>query len=1098
MTALEILSPLPMQVIKMTIQDQSLREAALNPENSFIVQAPAGSGKTELLTQRFLKLLKTVEKPEEIVAITFTRKAAAEMRQRIIRALTKARAPQENNAPHEKMTRTLALEALEKDNHYHWNLIENPNRLRILTIDALCSSICAQTPILSQLGGQPKIAEDASYFYRLATREFLTDDSHSPELNDKIEKLLLHLDNRVYQLESLFTQILAKREQWLSHIMGFNDSPEKLKKHLENALQNISRDAVHKLEEIFSEALITRLLLLLEFASENLGIPLTLALSNVETWQAIANLLLTKEGTFRKSVTKNNGFPPKHPMKAEMEALLEELNENEMLRHALHEIVQSPPTSFNENQWEILEALLLVLPRLTAQLQVIFAENSVLDFVEFSLRASFALGTETNPTDLALYLDHQIRHLLIDEFQDTSMTQFILIEKLLSGWTPGDGRSLFLVGDPMQSIYRFREANVGLFLRAQQQGIAGLSLRYIPLTTNFRSDAKLVNWLNSHFPALFPAYSDITTGAVPYSPATAAKSDSENSGVFFYPTNDENEEAEQVLLLIKKLHHENPTETIAILVRSRSQLDQILPSFRKNNIQYHALEIESLGDRPEIQDALTLTRALLHLADRVSWLALLRTPFCGLKLEDLHSLALAASQKSLWEVLLQHERLKLSKDGSERLKRIVPILRHSISQKGRIPIAQWIEGTWAALSGNAVLTEKSELQNVDVFFNTLAKLDRAHQALPLKQLDDSIRKMAATPMAAGDYPIQVMTIHKAKGLEFDHVILPGFAKMAAHDQNQLLLWLERANPFGGSDLLLAPIKATEDDSDPIYAYLRRVEKNKAQHELRRLLYVALTRAKKSAHCIAHLSKDPNKPDEFVKPSKGSFLDLLSSSFFAEAHLMKKPLQIQPSESSNAPLFLRLKDPFKNIPIEPAISRPPHQEGLRPFKPNYAAIIGTLVHLALEKLALGKTMPEAFWRNQSMILGLPSSQFELAILQIRRALENTLADEKGRWILQHRPTAQSEMSICTRLEDKVLPLVIDRTFCDENGVRWIIDFKTSSPNELPLEAFLAEEAARYRAQLEQYAKAFAKMETRPIRAALYFPLIPHYLEVHYAL
>ena len=159
------------------ISDEQQRTAALNPAKSFIVQAPAGSGKTDLLVKRFIALLQVVQKPEEILAITFTRKAAAEMRARVLK-----------NLP---------------------NSGEVAHRLRIMTIDAPCAALTRQMPVLARFGGQPEILEDASELYREAAARVLS------EFNRNSEKLLRHLDNDVARATALLAQMLRERDRWI-------------------------------------------------------------------------------------------------------------------------------------------------------------------------------------------------------------------------------------------------------------------------------------------------------------------------------------------------------------------------------------------------------------------------------------------------------------------------------------------------------------------------------------------------------------------------------------------------------------------------------------------------------------------------------------------------------------------------------------------------------------------------------------------------------------------------------------------------------------------------------------------------------------------
>ena len=170
--------------------DAAQRARVLDPGGSFIVQAPAGSGKTELLIQRYLALLGSVESPEEIVAITFTRKAAAEMRERVLQALEARKDP----------------------------LAQNPARLRIQTIDSLALSLTRQMPVLSRFGAQPQNVEDAGELYAAAARATLALVEDSGSVAAHIERLLEHLDNDAGRVEGLLAGMLARRDHWIRHL----------------------------------------------------------------------------------------------------------------------------------------------------------------------------------------------------------------------------------------------------------------------------------------------------------------------------------------------------------------------------------------------------------------------------------------------------------------------------------------------------------------------------------------------------------------------------------------------------------------------------------------------------------------------------------------------------------------------------------------------------------------------------------------------------------------------------------------------------------------------------------------------------------------
>src|SRR5579862_7423099 len=170
--------------------DERARREALDPRRSLLLQAPAGSGKTTVLTARFLTLLAHVDAPEEIVAITFTRKAAAEMRNRILAALQSTA----NQVP-----RGLAWELIERarrrDQQLGWQLANNPARLRIQTVDALNHGFAQALPVSARTAPNLQISDAPTALYRLAARRALQGAWGDAELRPAVELLFARLDN---------------------------------------------------------------------------------------------------------------------------------------------------------------------------------------------------------------------------------------------------------------------------------------------------------------------------------------------------------------------------------------------------------------------------------------------------------------------------------------------------------------------------------------------------------------------------------------------------------------------------------------------------------------------------------------------------------------------------------------------------------------------------------------------------------------------------------------------------------------------------------------------------------------------------------------
>lgn len=204
----------------MTLVDAKQRNQATDPTKSFIVQAPAGSGKTEILTQRYLQLLGIVTAPEQIVALTFTRKAASEMRERIVLALQKAANNEQAQSTHQQKTLEFAHKALKRSEQFQWQLTQQPNRLKIITIDSLCQSINQAIPLLDKQIAYSNVADKPKSYYLMAARNCLQYALEHTQYQQAIKILLVHLDNNQDRLLELLVDLLAKRDQWLNPLFG--------------------------------------------------------------------------------------------------------------------------------------------------------------------------------------------------------------------------------------------------------------------------------------------------------------------------------------------------------------------------------------------------------------------------------------------------------------------------------------------------------------------------------------------------------------------------------------------------------------------------------------------------------------------------------------------------------------------------------------------------------------------------------------------------------------------------------------------------------------------------------------------------------------
>lgn len=1117
------------EVQQMLLADAQARTAAVDTRRSFLLQAPAGSGKTTVLTCRLLALLSSVDEPEEVLAITFTRKAAAEMRERVFSALQAAVDGAATDGPEAPF----AAAAARRDQTRHWQLMAAPTRLRVMTIDAYCQTVCAQLPIASRNGLRLEVASSPRPLYAAAARRALEHALADAQRVGAAQLLFARLDNDWGRLEELLILMLEQRAHWLRHVLP-GDGALSLEERVGASLRSVINARLAAIHGNVPRELREQGARLAAHAARTLqaagappatdtyawleaGGPLRAEADDLPRWRAMCALSMTAQDEWRKTWNKNQGLLPEHrAQKQELSAWVAALAAVPEAKTLITEVLALPDVRISPEDAAALAALSQLLRFAAAELQLEFAAQGQVDFAAIAAAARAALTEEGDPTDLALRCGSAIRHILVDEFQDTSLEQFELLSALTAGWESGDGRTLFAVGDPMQSIYQFREAEVGLFLRARDRGVGALSLSTLQLRRNFRSAPALIDWVNRYGLAAFPPRDDARLAAIRYLPAHAARAPTEGR-VSVHPVliGDAAAEAQQISALIGACRTRDPAATIAVLVNSRQHAAPIVEVLQAQGVPIRGVRLEPLRDRPVVRDLSALGRALQHLGDRTAWLALLHAPYCGLTLAQLQTLAETQSLP-LWELVIEAlSNPVIDADARERLGRVhAALLPALLGSERALPLWQRVHRAWLRLGGPAAYGEERDLLDAQEFIHALAN-EPQPQRLAGDAFDEFTAGLYAAPASAAALgTVDVLTLHGAKGLEWDVVIVPGLGRAQRSDREPLLHWLDLPGAAGESELLLSPISAPGAGAERTLAqYIQRLRKQRARLERARLLYVAATRARQELHWFGAL---PVRREGALAPRADTLLNILWPSVgahFIEAHAeaatQPAPVAPVPPGSPIAPLQWRLPARWAPGELPGPVIASRLDLSLREIaaEPEYlwvgltARAVGTIVHAELQRLAQLPQLPSVpdraahdydGWLAE---LGVVPTERDLAGERIHQALVGTLRDPRGRWLLshEHRET-YSEWRLTGRYAGRVVNVIIDRMLVEANGERWLVDYKTSSHEGSDLEGFLALQADRYGPQLQRYAALVSQASPGPVRIALYFPLLREFREL----
>ena len=974
-----------------SLPDHSARQQALDTASSCIVQAPAGAGKTTLLAQRYVALLTQVDVPEQILAITFTIKAAQEMRERVLQLL--------------QSEDSVAEAAVARNEALGWDVLNNPNRLKVQTIDSFALELAKRAPGRYNLSGY-RILEQAEQLYQASALELLKDLEADSVTAPLIAEFLSFLENDAASFVRLITIMLAKRDQWLSLVAGVStyDDQAKLFDSLADSIRSLRSHNINAVEQTLGDRGISLL-------TRYLG----------DDWTQHLAPLLTSQGQLRKQMPVD--LEPNKDLRREATQWLKSLHERDTAE-LIASVARLPSVQDLQDNSDRILRCCAVLGLAASALQEQFAAADVTDFTELLICARRALRDENDrPTDLALLLDFQLHHVLIDEFQDTSRGQLDLFQKLTEGWLPDSGNTLFAVGDPLQSIYRFRDADVSIFHEVQRQGLGDLQLENIALTANFRSDPTLVTWVNSKFTE---------------NHAEAVQASLPNSVVRVHDHLHREEEVQATVAWVRDLLADEEG-TVALLCRSRETLPDYLEAFRQAGINWQATDIDPLHTAPVVSDLICCLQALHQPTDKLAWFSLLRSPLFGYTLAELLTLA---NSDAMLKLLLEPEH----NPNKQRTARFASAWHWAAANLYERSDAEVLEGFWLRCGGADVYNEL-ELEHAERVF---ALMSSQQVSGP-----EALRAVIANQFAvnSAEERLKIMTIHRSKGLEFDHVIVPGLERRTRGDDPSLLLWQQHQ---GG---LLLGVRG-----DPVHDWLRNNDREQNRAEERRLLYVACTRAKRSLR-LSFTRTSARTPGGMAK-------------YIAE---QAEPDNIQLSVSQDS---LFQAKTLRRLPMDytwqsPAPAELPEASLTSVNSPIITdeITLGNIVHRALSYLAQHAQSEMSHQQFDHLLRHWGYANARVAD-QAYEHISTTLASEDGQWLLSPHSGHEHESAYQVQEQGDVATIILDRMFVVD-GQRWIIDYKTSPVEELERQMSV------HKGQLDRYASVMAELYPEPIRKALFF-------------
>ncbi len=1093
---------------------------ALDAGTHCALTANAGSGKTRVLVERFLRVVFDGTPLGEVVALTYTEKAASELRRKIA----------------DRVTTEMAA-ATDPGETARWETIRDGLAGAFIgTIHSFCSRILREFPVEAGVDASFTVMEgvDSEEAVRAAIAESLQDiirRDPADVLRVNLFDLLRRL-GRTRALEAM-SALIDKREA-LERLDGADGLYRRPDGEVLAAWEEELRAAAEK--EISSSLLAEDCTTLVAAASgkgaaEAEGLLRLFLDSTSLPARGIAclqllELLLTKEGSLRvKLFGRDAPGPP-------LASALRRIGQN---RSSLDPLLEVAAHGIDAGAHRILLRLTRTLLALARDAIDRYArakeESARLDFEDLQLGMRSLLRNDAVRSQLA----RRFRYVMVDEYQDTNRLQSEILLPLLQYLASGN---LFIVGDPKQSIYRFRNADVRVFNRTRDAIIeASGRSSALALGESFRPLRDIAAFVNTVFsPALDGE------GETGYDPLVVARPNREQGRVELLlagvSPGGVQEEAELVARRILALRRERlevfgPAEEkkpvsfgdVALLLRNRNSLEAFEQAFVRNGIPYQVSAGVGYFQTQDIYDAYNYLRFLTDTGDDVALTGILRSPFFSVSDASLFRLAGTRREGSLWNALTAPE--GPARD-TPSLERAVRILADDLTIGVRLPVPELLARLYRRTQIAGTLAGTTRGVQALANLEKLTRMARAFEAqgftglydfiARLRRLVDDERREGQAAIDEQTDAVRIMTVHAAKGLEFPVVIIPRLHASSVRD----------TEPFIDEDIGIGIRTSREGGPlSPIADYLRQRERRRQEEEELRIFYVACTRARDALILSADEPGAGEDRDSWLARVRSAFPQNLSGaeelradvttlryehgsgSTTAETHTLSVPVvrTVPPEQSpaatglpplqqvvvNVAPLPARTKGDvysaskirtyrecpslyfFRHVLGFPAGQGPFTRSGGEEDQDREypAALRGRMFHAVMEKAGIitpqGNGIEDAVATviRTGMLPGpLAVSRLAGDVASMVRAVLTSTA-----WTRIARGTdVRMEFSISAALGDDFITGTIDRLFRDETGLWTVLDYKTDAVTATDAPA----RAETYWPQLSFYAVMVRKL------------------------